>query len=118
MASKGIPVGNYVLCSVLHTITAFSGQGLSMLAICNKTYDIYMFFFPDIDECNPNPCLNGAVCVDGINGYTCFCPAGYTGINCETSELQLCSVFIDRGIVMSSWLSAPCEHHSLFINFQ
>ena len=46
-----------------------------------------MFSFPlDIDECNPNPCLNGAVCVDGINGYSCVCPAGFSGINCETSK--------------------------------
>ena len=46
-----------------------------------------VFSFPlDIDECNPNPCLNGAVCVDGINGYSCVCPAGFSGINCETSK--------------------------------
>ena len=45
-----------------------------------------MIFSVDIDECNPNPCLNGAVCVDGINSYTCNCPAGYTGVNCEISK--------------------------------
>ena len=44
------------------------------------------FFLPDIDECSPNPCLNGAVCVDGINRYTCNCVAGYTGVNCQTSR--------------------------------
>ena len=44
-------------------------------------------FFPsDINECNSSPCQNGAVCIDGDNSYTCQCPDGYSGDNCETSE--------------------------------
>ena len=42
----------------------------------------------DIDECASNPCQNGGQCIDGINGYTCFCAAGFTGVNCETSKSQ------------------------------
>ncbi|XP_060595177.1 fibropellin-1-like, partial [Ruditapes philippinarum] len=38
----------------------------------------------DIDDCNPNPCQNGAACTDGVDSYTCTCVAGYTGTNCET----------------------------------
>jgi hypothetical protein len=30
----------------------------------------------NIDECNPNPCVNGGVCEDLINAYECTCPAG------------------------------------------
>ena len=37
----------------------------------------------DIDECESNPCKNGASCVDGIGSYTCNCPQGYTGDECE-----------------------------------
>ena len=43
----------------------------------------------DIDECASDPCQNGGVCVDGINGYTCFCAAGFTGVNCETSKFSI-----------------------------
>uniref|UniRef100_A0A8D0ETL0 Coagulation factor IX n=2 Tax=Strigidae TaxID=30459 RepID=A0A8D0ETL0_STROC len=35
------------------------------------------------DQCDPNPCKNGAVCKDGVSSYVCWCPAGYEGRNCE-----------------------------------
>ena len=37
----------------------------------------------NIDDCSPNPCLNGGTCTDGINDYTCECVAGFTGRNCS-----------------------------------
>ncbi|XP_053372837.1 uncharacterized protein LOC123559410 [Mercenaria mercenaria] len=37
----------------------------------------------NINECDSNPCKNGATCVDGINNYTCTCPAGFEGRNCN-----------------------------------
>ena len=42
----------------------------------------------NIDECDSNPCRNGATCQDGINGYTCDCVAGYEGRHCgvDTDE--------------------------------
>ena len=33
----------------------------------------------DIDECESNPCQNGAACTDAVNGYTCQCRDGYEG---------------------------------------
>ena len=40
--------------------------------------------FSDVNECESDPCQNGATCVDGINSYTCECVKGYTGHDCET----------------------------------
>ena len=40
----------------------------------------------DIDDCSPNPCQNGATCLDGIDNYTCACADGYMDDNCSTSK--------------------------------
>ncbi|VDI10144.1 Hypothetical predicted protein [Mytilus galloprovincialis] len=37
----------------------------------------------DIDDCAPNPCLNGGQCIDGVDLYTCNCAAGYEGKICD-----------------------------------
>ena len=48
---------------------------------------VYLYvslFYADIDECASNPCQNGCLCTDEVNGYTCSTLAGYTGVHCET----------------------------------
>lgn len=55
----------------------------------------YIFLFVGLqcevneDDCAPKPgsweprCLNGGQCVDGVGHYTCTCPPGFTGQQCE-----------------------------------
>ena len=38
----------------------------------------------DINDCDPNPCVNGGTCTDLENGYSCECAPGYDGPNCNT----------------------------------
>ena len=45
-----------------------------------------IFYYLDIDDCDPDPCQNNATCVDQVNGYTCNCLVGYTGNDCETGN--------------------------------
>ena len=40
-------------------------------------------FCVDTNECDGDPCINGATCNDDVNSYTCDCAAGYTGQYCE-----------------------------------
>ncbi|XP_065063135.1 neurogenic locus notch homolog protein 1-like isoform X2 [Rhopilema esculentum] len=37
--------------------------------------------------CQSNPCVNNGVCMDdGSGGYTCQCPAGFLGKNCQIKD--------------------------------
>ncbi len=61
------------------------------------------------NPCVSNPCKNGGVCrsVDRFN-FKCDCPTGFSGLQCESSGLQMDSPN------MMSCLSNPCGHfHSL-----
>ena len=41
----------------------------------------------DIDECGSSPCQNGGQCVDGLDSYSCQCPASMAGQHCERQQL-------------------------------
>lgn len=41
----------------------------------------------NINECASTPCQNGGSCVDYINKYQCLCVSGYSGANCEVSDV-------------------------------
>ena len=43
-----------------------------------------------IQECVSNPCLNGAICQDQIDGYQCLCMPGYTGTNINVMCVLKC----------------------------
>ena len=61
----------------------------------HKTVNVLLYIKPptsqnvltsDVDDCASRPCMNGATCVDGVNSYTCTCPAGYIGTMCGTGK--------------------------------
>ena len=39
--------------------------------------------WPRYDDCQEHACLNSAICVDGVNAYTCKCVQGFVGEFCE-----------------------------------
>ncbi|NXA19018.1 CRUM1 protein, partial [Ibidorhyncha struthersii] len=51
----------------------------------------------EIDECDSDPCQNGALCNDHVGFYTCTCAPGYQGIQCEV-DINEC-------------VSQPCHHN-------
>ncbi len=54
----------------------------------------------DIDECEFQPCQNGATCLDGINEFTCDCKPGFEGERCQI-EINECEKY------------DPCENDAL-----
>src|SRR4051812_29749974 len=39
----------------------------------------------DIDECASGPCQNQGTCLNLVNGWSCTCGPGYTGLRCQTN---------------------------------
>jgi collagen type VI alpha len=53
----------------------------------------------NVNECQSNPCQNGASCTDLMGGYSCSaCPAAFTGFNCE----RQCSGQLDLTFILDS----------------
>ncbi|XP_048590163.1 protein eyes shut homolog [Nematostella vectensis] len=44
----------------------------------------------NIDDCASRPCLNGGLCVDGVNSYSCLCQPDINGDNCEIVTPNRC----------------------------
>jgi len=57
----------------------------------------------NIDECEPQPCMNGGLCQDGINSYACACEGtGFEGDHCQ--------------INIDECASAPCVHNGTCVD--
>ncbi|CAH0559053.1 unnamed protein product [Brassicogethes aeneus] len=57
----------------------------------------------NVDECASNPCVNGGICNDGINNFTCDCTnTGYHGRMCQL-DINEC-------------LNTPCYNHGICFN--
>ena len=41
----------------------------------------------DIDDCADAPCANDGTCFDEVNGFSCECAPGYSGIDCSDGKL-------------------------------
>ena len=63
-----------------------------------KTCDI------NIDDCDSARCAANAACIDGIDGYACFCSPGFIGQYCTIDEKQC-----DYGLCQNN---AECEEYS------
>ncbi|XP_023807578.1 aggrecan core protein [Oryzias latipes] len=40
----------------------------------------------DLDVCHPNPCANGATCVESADSFRCLCLPSYGGERCDVDE--------------------------------
>ena len=61
--------------------------------------------FVDIDDCQPDPCMHGGACNDGINSFTCGCAHGFKGDICEISMFYN-SIIYQGLIFLSRWINS------------
>ena len=62
---------------------------------CTKRVDFDYNLNPGLNDCNPNKGIHGT-CTNQFFAYTCNCPLGYSGIQCEVVR-GLLRVFIQHG---------------------
>ena len=60
-----------------------------IVAEYNLIFVLFYVLFSDIDECLSLPCAYGSTCVDLVGGYSCNCPPGREGRNCDKGWLMV-----------------------------
>ena len=94
------------------------GDLASRKVLCMESNSILL----DIDECDSVPCHNGGNCTDGIDGFTCGCVPGHTGVLCETGRPSLCfSMLYNQseiycGSDIGECTSAPCQNNGTCVD--
>ena len=58
-----------------------SQRSIHTIPIASHSRDIYHLL--EVVECVSEPCVNGGTCVEGFNQYSCECPIGWEGVQCE-----------------------------------
>eukprot|EP00795_Rhopilema_esculentum_P011497 gene11497-21714_t len=57
---------------------------------CTDTCDVSSGYrCTEINECESNPCINGGVCKDYVNRFSCLCPRNYMGSRCQLGNIAL-----------------------------
>lgn len=81
------------LCTLLFTqrTSVYTVVLVLFLSAINYAFQCVTIFFllsyiTDIQDCQSGPCENDGVCLDGLNGFVCFCTQGYAGDTCNRGK--------------------------------
>ena len=105
----------------------------NLLVITSKIYPQGQRVTPDgkscVDrnECLDNPCRNNGQCInrDTVERYTCLCPTGFSGNNCELMQEEqilrlsmgaLAIILLCLLSILSKWNSIPKQINSMMIS--
>lgn len=83
--------GYTCICSTGFTGT-FCEQSMWYFIVCWQQYSkktqAAEIHFIATDPCNSQPCINGGTCVSANGAWTCTCPTGFSGLTCQTRNLN------------------------------
>ncbi|XP_066271846.1 fibropellin-1-like [Branchiostoma lanceolatum] len=99
--------------------SSFSSRG--DIALDDVLVEIGQCDSPDFDDCLSNPCQNGGTCQDGLGQYSCACPSGWHGTQCELDNDACAAYPCGNGgtcndgptgyvcICAPGWMGTDCE---------
>ena len=64
------------------------------IVIYKRSRRISLVLLTDVNDCETNPCMNGATCQDHVGGYICECADGYTGSMCGTGMATIPVIYL------------------------
>ena len=104
---ESIAIGVTVPQKMFTSISASIIMKMLLLFLCN--------LLSDINDCVNHSCANGAVCVDGMDSYSCNCAMGFTGAYCETGkEITQGNLLLDElnlvAFIKLRFLAVPMCH--------
>uniref|UniRef100_A0A8C6VSX7 Fibulin 7 n=1 Tax=Naja naja TaxID=35670 RepID=A0A8C6VSX7_NAJNA len=78
---RGTAIGNEVhfVCNPGFALTGSETR----VCLKNRTWSGRQAFCKSISDCASRPCANGGTCVDAVPRYSCLCPSGWSGCNCQ-----------------------------------
>ncbi|XP_015667560.1 fibulin-7-like [Protobothrops mucrosquamatus] len=102
---RGTAVGNEVffVCNPGFALTG------SETRVCleNRTWSGRTAFCKRTSDCASQPCANGGTCLDAVRRYSCLCPTGWSGNNCQA---PLHSYVDECQLYQSNYHTRICLH--------
>ncbi|CAB1424456.1 unnamed protein product [Pleuronectes platessa] len=67
------------------------------------------------NPCQTNPCLHGGSCLQEGDGYSCYCPQGFSGESCEIESKRHRQTLKDTWAPAERWAQSGVEQRLMLL---